>query len=84
MLMVLTVMSLSVFATSPLPFYFNFACAGGAYSDGHGGVWLKGQQANLKHFGDYYREARQGNVVLSISSECYEHSAITFITFNSH
>lgn len=78
MMMALTVMPLSAFAASPQPFNFSCASAGGAYSDGHGGVWLKGQRTTLKQFSDNYWEARQGNVVLSITRQSNGTPDITF------
>ncbi|MFP5594404.1 lysozyme inhibitor LprI family protein [Kluyvera sp. 142486] len=78
MMIALSLLPLSAFAASPQPFNFICASAGGAYSDGQGGVWLQGQPATVKQMSDNYWEARQGKVVLSITRQSDGNPDISF------
>lgn len=78
MLIAFTFLPFSAFAASPQPFNFSCASAGGAYSDGHGGVWLKGQPTTVKQINENYWEARQGNVVLSITHQSDGNPGLSF------
>ncbi|MBZ0059529.1 lysozyme inhibitor LprI family protein [Leclercia sp. LTM01] len=78
MLFTLIFLSFSAFAASPQPFNFSCTSAGGAYSDGQGGVWLNRQPTTVKNINENYWEARQGDVVLSIIRQSDGNPAVSF------
>lgn len=78
MIFVLSVLPVTAFAAAPQPFNFSCGQNTGAYSDGEGGVWVNGQPAKVQQINGNYWEARQGNVVLSITKQADGNPAVAF------